>query len=61
MVSEIKVCEKSQGTECKGKNRRDNALEQPGCEEYGAITAELAGRKKHINDKLHTYSNDEVE
>jgi hypothetical protein len=41
MVSEIKVCEKSQGTERKGKNRWDNTLEQPGCEQNGAIAAEL--------------------
>ena len=48
VVVEFEVCEEAQGAECKGQHGGHDPLEEPGCEEDGAIAAELERRGKDV-------------
>ena len=41
MVCKVEVCEEAGGAEGEGEDGRDDALEEPGCEEDGAVASEL--------------------
>ena len=53
MVGEVEIGEKTQGAECERQDWRYDALEEPGCEKYSAISTQLIMIINEPTESIH--------